>query len=196
MHCKLANSTICDYFRKQNYDFAIIQEPYAYKKRFKDWNKVKGTMFSDITATKVRTCIYAKASANYTAVALPQFCNTDLTTIRVDYKFNDKPETVILTSAYLPYEANNPPSQAFQELVSFCKDGKWELVIGCDSNAHHTIWGSTNINARGKSLSEYLSSTSLHILNKGNSPTFINRIRREVLDITVASLTITREIRN
>lgn len=196
LHCKLANSTICNRFRKRNLDFALIQEPYVNKKRFINWNKLKGTMFTDISAPKVRTCIFVSNKANYSAIAIPQFCNQDLTVVRVDYKSNDKPETVILASAYLPYEVNNPPSQSFQDLVTFCKNDKLELIVGCDSNAHHTIWGSTDVNPRGKQLSEYLSSTNLHILNKGNVPTFVNRIRREVLDITLASHVVARQTKN
>lgn len=153
-------------------------------------------MFSDISATKVRTCIFVKADSNYTAVAISEFCSRDLTTVRVDYKINGKPETVILASAYLPYEELNPPSQLLQNLISFCKKEKIELVIGSDANAHHTIWGSTDISPRGKSLSEYLSSTSLIILNKGNTPTFVNKVRKEVIDITLATQKVAREIKN
>src|SRR5687768_6060612 len=67
--------------------------------------------------------------------------------------------------------------------------------MGCDSNAHHTIWGSKDISPRGKSLSEYLSSTNLNILNKGNTPTFVNRIRKAVIDITLATPEISRDIK-
>lgn len=195
LHCKLANSTLCHSFMKKNLDFAMIQEPYVNKKRFIQWNKLKGTMFTDYSAGKVRTCIFAKSNPNYTVVAISEFCNQDLTTVRVDYKINDKPETVILASAYLPYEERNPPSQQFQNLVSFCKNGNFELIISCDANAHHTVWGSTDIYPRGKSLSEYLSSTNLLIQNKGNTPTFVNKIRREVIDITLATHRVSRDIK-
>jgi len=30
------------------------------------------------------------------------------------------------------------------------------LIVGCDSNAHFTAWGSTNCNGRGKALMEFL----------------------------------------
>lgn len=196
LHCKLASSTLCRRFRRKNLDFALIQEPYVNKKRFVEWNKLKGTMFTDLSAIKVRTCIFVKSDPSYTAVAVPKFCNQDLTTVRVNYDHDGQPKTAILASAYLPYEERSPPAPIFQSLISYCKNENFELIIGCDSNAHHTIWGSTNINPRGKSLSEYLSSTDLIIKNRGNTPTFVNRIRKEIIDITLASQTISRDIQN
>jgi ribonuclease HI len=60
--------------------------------------------------------------------------------------------------------------------------------VGTDANAHHTAWGSTNVNPRGELLLEYVASTNLDICNIGNEPTFITQARKEVLDITLADL--------
>ena len=59
--------------------------------------------------------------------------------------------------------------------------------MGCNSNAHHNVWGSTNCNRRGESLYEFLDTTNLEILNQGNEPTFCNVSRQEVTDITLGS---------
>jgi hypothetical protein len=71
--------------------------------------------------------------------------------------------------------------------VRYCEKEKIQLLVGCDSNAHHTAWGSTNCNGRGVALIEFLNSTMLEILNKGNEPTFCTSVRREVIDITLGS---------
>jgi hypothetical protein len=59
-----------------------------------------------------------------------------------------------------------------------------QLISGCDANAHHIIWGSTDINPQGECLMEYLVSKYLNILNKGNEPTFVISNRKEVIDDT------------
>ena len=59
--------------------------------------------------------------------------------------------------------------------------------MGCDSNSHHTVWGSTGINKRGESLLEYIVSNNLDVLNVGSVPTFVTSNREEVIDITLAS---------
>ena len=69
-------------------------------------------------------------------------------------------------------------------------------MIGCDANAHHVAWGSSNTNERGEALLEYLASTDLAWCNKGHKPTFITRIRREVLDLTLASPGVFSEIKD
>jgi hypothetical protein len=49
------------------------------------------------------------------------------------------------------------------------------------------MWGSTDINPQGERLMEYLVSTKLSILNKGNEPTFLIRIMKKVIDLTLGT---------
>lgn len=75
----------------------------------------------------------------------------------------------------------------FGSLVSYCVDRGLELVIGCNLNAHYEVWGNLGTNSKGRALVDYLSTTDLNVVNiggGGNSPTFINVRRKEVLDIT------------
>jgi hypothetical protein len=75
-------------------------------------------------------------------------------------------------------------------------DGKHlHLIIGCDSNAHHTAWGRTNCNGRGKALVEFLGTSSLEILNQDNEPNFFNGYRSDVIDITVGSIGLLENIK-
>jgi hypothetical protein len=93
---------------------------------------------------------------------------------------------VVFASAYMPSD-KRAPSRALRSLVLHCENNAIPLVVGCDSNAHHTLWGSTNVNERGELLLEYLIGTQLEIMNRGNMPTFINAIRQEVLDLTLVT---------
>jgi hypothetical protein len=61
------------------------------------------------------------------------------------------------------------------------------LIMGCDSNVHHSAWGSTNCNDGRKALIEFLSASNLEILNQGNEPTFCSGQRLEVIHITLGS---------
>jgi hypothetical protein len=71
--------------------------------------------------------------------------------------------------------------------VRYCEKETIQLVVGCDCNAHHTAWGSTNCNGRGEALIEFLNSTTLEIFNRGSEPTFCTSVRREVIDVTLGS---------
>ena len=78
-----------------------------------------------------------------------------------------------------------PQSKESEELVCYCETEN--LVIGCDSNARHTAWVSTNYNDRGEPLVEFLNSSNLEILNQGNESTFCSGYRQEVIYITLGS---------
>jgi hypothetical protein len=56
-------------------------------------------------------------------------------------------------------------------------------ILGIDTNAQHTLWVRTDINPKGESLMEYMISSILNIVNKGNEPNFINIRRRHVNDL-------------
>lgn len=66
--------------------------------------------------------------------------------------------------------------------------------MGYDANAHHTIWGSIDINDRDRELLEFLVTTDLKVFNKGNESTFCTAVSREVLDLTVYSRWTTRDV--
>jgi hypothetical protein len=108
--------------------------------------------------------------------------------ILVKYIVNGAERRLVICSVYLPYDSEAPPpSRELQELVRYCEHEDLCLIVGCDSNAHHTAWGSTNCNGRGESLLEFLNTTNLEILNRGKEPTFCNISRQEVIDITLGS---------
>ncbi|CAF4898834.1 unnamed protein product [Pieris macdunnoughi] len=53
-----------------------------------------------------------------------------------------------LASAYLPGDEAMPTSER-SRLVEYYEREKLKLIIAADSNAHHTLWGNANTNARG-----------------------------------------------
>ena len=104
---------------------------------------------------------------------------------------------MVVCSDYLPYDSKDPPlSKEFEELVFHCETENLHLDIGCDSNAHHTAWGSTNCNDRRMALVEFLNSTNLEILNQGNDPTFYSGCRLEVIDITPGSFGFLQSVKS
>jgi len=78
--------------------------------------------------------------------------------------------------------------------VRHCEKETLYLVVGCDSNAHHSVWGSTNCNSKRETLREFLNTANLEILNRGNEPTFCSGGRSEVIDITLGSLRLLESI--
>jgi hypothetical protein len=119
---------------------------------------------------------------------LPGFSCTDLVAVLINYKEGEAERRLINCSAYLPYDSEDPPpSMEFEELVRYCEEENLYILIGCDSNSHHMVWGSTNCSVTGVASLEFLNSWNLGILNQGNDPTYCSARRLEVIDITLGS---------
>ncbi|XP_023312307.1 uncharacterized protein LOC111692496 [Anoplophora glabripennis] len=119
---------------------------------------------------------------------IPGFCTDDLVAAEVTYVSEGTQRQLVVCSAYLPYDKKeSPPTRELRDLVAWCEKEKKQLIVGCDANSHHTVWGSSDVNDRGESLLDFLFSYNLEILNVGNEPTFVIKNRSEVIDITVGS---------
>ncbi|KAG8181779.1 hypothetical protein JTE90_014021 [Oedothorax gibbosus] len=55
-------------------------------------------------------------------------------------------------SCYLPYEETVPLSAPARRFVDNCVQSGWKVIVSCDANAHHIIWGSKDCNNRGPLL--------------------------------------------
>lgn len=175
-------------------EIILIQEPYFFR------NKNRGLEGSGHKLVvgyeeevRPRTCILA--SPDVSVIPLPQLGSRDATTAVLEYKVSKGGRKLLICSLYLPYDDARPPIlEDLERIIAFARERGLPMLIGCDANAHSEVWGSTNTNARGETLIQFLAHTNLEVLNIGNDATFINRIRKEVIDITLASRSLVDEI--
>ena len=116
----------------------------------------------------------------------------------VTISIDDTPgKKLIFCSSYMPGDSREaPPPQILKDLVDFCKNQNWSLIVGSDANSHNIAWGSNDDNDRGDQLLEYIVANDLEICNIGSTPTFVNAIRQEVIDITLTTLDMMDRIIN
>jgi hypothetical protein len=70
---------------------------------------------------------------------LPSFSCRDLVAFVVKYFEDGEEKRLVVCSAFLPYDSEDPPhTKEFEELVRYCEDENLYLIMGCDSNAHHS----------------------------------------------------------
>ena len=179
-HCRAASLNLATELSGADSFAIFIQEPWVYKNRIRglpsDW-KVYWDAFSNVP----RACVVT--SPNIQGTMLSQFSSRDSSAVLLESRENGG-LGVVLASFYMAYDGLVPPP-LLEELITFCRNGNLGLVIGCDSNAHHTSWGSTDRNRRGYDLAEFLASNRISWCNVGNTPTFHVANRREVLDLTL-----------
>lgn len=200
-HCKSATSLISNHFnkmqtKKQQNLVVLIQEPWINKNFIQGFDENKVDLFYiKEKNVKPRTCIVT--SKELRATMLPQHSSGDVTTIIINLKNGKYNEELIMSSIYMPYEEqNNIPDQVARDAIEYSASSGIPIIAGADCNAHHILWGSSNTNKRGEKLVEYLSTTELDIQNTGCEPTFANKKRQEVLDITLATQKISNRIKN
>ena len=97
-----------------------------------------------------------------------------------------KGDSFVFVSAYMAAEKPAPPNLLRDLLVS-TENEQIPTIVGTDANAHHTIWGSSDINPRGEDLLAYCASADLNFCNVGNKPTFRTKTREEVLGLTLVN---------
>ena len=125
---------------------------------------------------------------------MPQFSYEDVVAVRVR-SVRREGDSFIFASTYMAQEELAPP-ETLKKLVAFSDKEKIPLVTGTDANAHHTVWGSTNVNPRGLELLMYYASVNLYFCNVGNKPTFRIKTREEVLDLTLINRNVWNCIRD
>lgn len=185
-HSKAATASLCQKLAKGLFDIALIQEPWLHKGKVSGLGGAGGSIYSLNTSSKPRTCIYVKNKRS--SLPLTHFCSNDLTAVKIKFQRGDITEDLIIASVYLPYDTvEPPPTKELRDIISYSSDNHIQLLAGCDANAHHITWGSSNCNSRGESLLEYLCSTNMGIRNSGNKPTFVISNREEVIDLTLGS---------
>lgn len=163
-------------------DVALLQEPNQVEGRVRDLGSAYNVYYVR-GCKKVRTCIIAQKFLQ--TVFVPELSDKDTTTVRWNYKTtNGGDRAVLLSSVYLPYEDDDPATPGLRRI---CRDATTEKLLGCDSNSHNSLWGSTDTNRRGERLLDFFISTNLELLNRGDTPTFITRAREEVIDISLAT---------
>ena len=142
-------------------DMALIQELWYREGHIMGLNIAGYTLFCMSGIDRPRACILAK---NMNVWMLPGFSYRYLVVYPINYNDGEAERHLVVCFAYLPYDSVDPPlSRGSEELMRYCEELNLHLVIGCDSNTHHMVWGSTNCSDRGVALLEFLNSSNLVI---------------------------------
>ena len=127
--------------------------------------------------TRPRAAIRVSRTLN--SLAVDDFWSRDLVVVLVKNLGFD----LIVASLYC--DINKPViEEKFELLVRYCEEKSLPLIVGADSNAHSTTWGPDN-NNRGLVLEDFIAQNSLHVLNDGIKPTFVQGDRKSWIDVTL-----------
>ncbi|KAI5735212.1 hypothetical protein M8J77_015582 [Diaphorina citri] len=195
-HKKLATANLTQKFKQGDLDVVLIQEPWCVNGKVCGLNDTGGTLvYHKGSSENPRTCLLINKKHNF--LLLQEHTSRDLVAVKLQYISGGSRLETVIGSAYFPGNDTHPPPPVevdalIQRVVS---RGGAHLILGCDANAHHTVWNSTDTNTRGESLLEYIVGNNLTILNQGSRPTFITAVRKEILDLTLCTQHIANSIK-
>lgn len=117
-------------------NISLIQEPYIRGYRVHGFGQLHDRLFYCRRGRIHRAAVHV--SRDVDAMILNQFSDDDLVTVRI-CRNSSMGGDFLVASAYLPCDSTLPPPGALLTLVSYCRENKLELLVGMDSNSHHTV---------------------------------------------------------
>lgn len=190
-HAKGATAVLCKRFAESKLDIAFIQEPWTNNCRIMGIHTDSSKLIYKVGQLPPRSAILVNGTVN--AVPITQFINRDIVAIMMEVPTIHGKTEICVASAYFPGDVDDVPPPEVAAFVSYCRKLNKAFIIGCDANAHHTIWASTDFNSRGEHLLDFISRNEIDLCNRGDKPTFTNAIRQEVLDLTLCSPTLSEK---
>ena len=172
----------------------LAQEPWVYRGQIRGLQGGDMQVIWDSSCEKPRACIILKRNLKY--ICLSEFLTGDLVAIQVSLEAGRSTREAVVASGYFPGDESRAPPEQVAKLTEYCEERALPLLLGCDANAHHEVWGSSDTNRRGEYLLEFILSNKLEIYNVGNTPTFVTSTRQEVLDITLGNTLMNGMVRN
>lgn len=132
---------------------------------------------------------------------LNDFITPDLVAIEIKINKEGINLNTVVASGYHPRDRGAVP-QKLRELIEYCKKTGKQLIYGCDSNAHHSAWGSKGYDNRGYGILDFINVSDLTILNLPGKHTYdcIKNFRagparvQDSIDLTLATDLIARKI--
>ena len=154
---------------------ALITKPYCYKKKL--CNLPRGENYLPQNRTgHPRACILSSKHIKIHEINELKHRDLAIGLIKLDGK------STVIVSLYM--DINTSVATLITPVLIYCQQHGYGILIGADTNAHHTDWGLTT-NERGRELEEIIDNYGLVIHNRGRLPTYECKLGKSIIDVTM-----------
>ena len=160
---------------------AFVQEPYCYKGKPKHIPGNGVTFYQtspDLSNPRASLTVSNNLANQF--FYQRQFSDRDMATCSIELPMSK----LFVSSIYMDANSTGDAPAKFIQLVEHCLHHRHGLIIGTDSNAHHTAWGNKITNARGLKLLNLLAQSGLFWANNGKF-TFKRNSQETAIDLTL-----------
>ncbi|XP_043661532.1 uncharacterized protein LOC122625503 [Drosophila teissieri] len=160
---KIASAELLFALEQGSVDIALVQEPWI----------TSGNAVAGLKSSNYNLFYTPSVSRNRTAVLLwkglhanlmSHYSTDDLTVVILE----GERMRLLVASCYMAHDRTAPPKE-LRSMVEASPNDQ-QLIVGTDANAHHCVWGGTDINDRA---------------NVGEKHTFVGPTSSNVLDLTL-----------
>lgn len=124
------------------------------------------------------------------SVGIKSYC-TDRGYVRIYFK------DLVLYVCYISPNISMAQFEGYiDEIMHKATTERTEVILLGDLNSKSPLWGSKIEDAKGKYITEWLSSKNWAVINEGDAPTFIRGDSRSHIDITFSTEKISAKIKN
>jgi ribonuclease HI len=193
---KAASAVLQRRFIQQNMGIGFVQEPWTIKDRIKGLSYKNCKLIYSLNNERPRAALML--NSDIACFPLTEFLTRDLASAVIEIPTERGTQKTVVASVYFPPEERHPPPPELVNLVEYCRRNNTQIIIGCDANAHHIEWGSSDTRDNGEYLLEFINLNKLEIVNRGNMPTYRHEgfNREEVIDLTLASSYVRSKIKD
>ena len=178
-HSKAATDHLVSEVAKLQTDIILmIQEPYLYKEKptLKISNMVTHYCDKNNRALLV-------VPRTMTAWLINSLSNRDFCTCLIE---DTKGKKILCTSGYMDIKYKEDEMlMLLEKICDYAKTNKHAQILCLDTNAHSTLWKSTQNNFRGNLLEDWILQNNLYVVNTGDIPTFVGHQGKTIIHITV-----------
>lgn len=143
-HAKGSSSVLSRRFTREQVGIALIQEPWVNHKRVLGLPSTNSKLFYCNLHASPRAAILLRRDVKYSLIT--EFTKRDIVAVTLTVPTTRGKQELVVASAYFPGDQEDIPPPEVDALVRYCRAVNKPFLIGCDANAHHTIWGSTDVN--------------------------------------------------
>lgn len=141
---EVASAALCETFARRKVQIALIQEPWAGKGKIRGIPSSSGKLIYCREAERCRAAILINNNVSF--MPIPEFISRDLVAVVLEEQTDLGSRKTVVASAYFPGEDQEAPPPEVGHLLDYCRQKNLHFLIGCDANAHHVVWGSTDTN--------------------------------------------------
>lgn len=179
-HCRVAQDCMMKYAEEERADVVLMCDPYKVDVHSSAWH-------SDSASQRAAIWTANHGVTVADIISGPEFVSVQINGIRI-------------TSCYVSPRKTEAEFRALisslEDIVRKARTSQTPILVAGDFNARSAAWGDWCQNLRGTILTDFLDSFGLQVINAGNKPTFVGIGRGSIVDVTLSTESLARDITN